>query len=55
MQISDYIFENYEIEFKYNLIEKNKLKEIMKELNLPETTRGESLTLEQFAEIAERV
>lgn len=37
------------------LIEKNKLKEIMKELNLPETTRGESLTLEQFAEIAERV
>ena len=25
MQISDYIFENYEIEFKYNLIEKNKL------------------------------
>ena len=37
------------------LKEKNKLKEIMKELNLPETTRGESLTLEQFAEIAERV
>lgn len=37
------------------LIEKNKLKEIMEELNLPETTRGENLTLEQFAEIAERV
>lgn len=37
------------------LIEKNKLKEIMQELNLPETTRGENLTLEQFAEIAQKV
>lgn len=37
------------------LIEKNKLKEIMQKMNLPETTRGENLTLEQFAEIAERV
>ena len=37
------------------LIEKNKLKEIMEKLNLPETTRGENLTLEQFAEIAGKV
>ena len=35
------------------LIEKNRLKEIMQKMNLPETTRGENLTLEQFAEIAE--
>ena len=37
------------------LIEKNKLKEIIQKMNLPETVRGENLTLEQFIEIANKV
>ena len=37
------------------LIEKNKLKEIIQKMNLPETVRGENLTLEQFIEIASKV
>ena len=36
-------------------IEKNKLKEIIQKMNLPETVRGENFTLEQFIEIANKV
>lgn len=38
-----------------NVIEKEKLQEILKELNIDENTRGENLTLEQFAEISNRI
>ena len=38
-----------------NTVGKEKLKEILKELNISETTRGENLTLEQFAEISNLV
>lgn len=36
-------------------LEKQKLKEILKELDIPENIRGENLTLEQFAQIANRI
>lgn len=35
-----------------NIIEKNKLSEILKHLNIDEKTRGEELSLEQFAQIS---
>jgi 16S rRNA A1518/A1519 N6-dimethyltransferase RsmA/KsgA/DIM1 with predicted DNA glycosylase/AP lyase activity len=38
-----------------NSIEKEKLAEILKELNISEQARGENLTLEQFAQIANRI
>ena len=38
-----------------NVVEKKKLEEILKELNISENTRGENLTLEQFAEISNRI
>lgn len=37
------------------LVSKQTLKEILTELNIPETIRGENLTLEQFAQIANRI
>lgn len=37
------------------LIEKQKLKNILEEMNLSENVRGENLTLEQFAEIANKI
>lgn len=37
------------------LVEKQKLKDILKELEIPENIRGENLTLEQFAKIANRI
>ena len=38
-----------------NVVEKEKLKEILKELNIDENTRGENLTIEQFAKIANKL
>ena len=38
-----------------NSIEKEKLAEILTELNISEQARGENLTLEQFAQIANRI
>lgn len=37
------------------LVQKQTLKEILEELKLPENIRGENLTLEQFAQIANRI
>ena len=37
------------------LVEKEKLKDILKELNLDENIRGEKLTIEQFAKISDRI
>lgn len=37
------------------LIEKQKLKNILQEMKLPENVRGENLTLEQFAQIANKI
>lgn len=37
------------------LVEKQKLKDILKELEISENIRGENLTLEQFAKIANRI
>ena len=37
------------------LVEKQKLKEILKELNLQENIRGENLSIEQFAEISNKI
>ena len=38
-----------------NVVEKEKLREILKELNIDENTRGENLTIEQFAKIANKL
>ena len=38
-----------------NIIEKDKLKEILNELNIDEKIRGEELTLEQYAEISNKI
>lgn len=37
------------------LVDKEKLKQILKEMNINENVRGENLTLEQFAEISNRI
>lgn len=37
------------------LVDKQKLKEILEELEIPENIRGENLTLEQFAEISNKI
>ena len=37
------------------LIEKEKLKEILNEMNISENVRGENLTLEQFAQISNKI
>lgn len=37
------------------LIEKQKLKNILEEMQLSENVRGENLTLEQFAQIANKI
>ena len=38
-----------------NCVEKERLAEILKELDISEQARGENLTLEQFAQIADRI
>lgn len=38
-----------------NVIEKEKLKSILEELNIDEKTRGENLTIEQFAKITNKI
>ena len=38
-----------------NCVEKERLAEILKELDISEQARGENLTLEQFAKIADRI
>ena len=38
-----------------NSVEKERLAEILKELDISEQARGENLTLEQFAKIADRI
>ena len=37
------------------MIEKEKLKEILAKLNIDENIRGEELTLEQYAQIADSI
>ena len=38
-----------------NLIDKNMLKEVLKELNIDEKVRGESLSIEEFAKISDKI
>ena len=38
-----------------NIIEKEKLKNILKEMNLNEKVRGENLSIEQYAELVNKL